>query len=267
MKILCAAVLFSAGLAHADEPAQRAGALFERGRQAFAARDIDAACDAFAASLALDPQLGTRLNLATCRMQQDRLLDAYALFETARAEAAQIGKPARAQFAREQLALLDARLVRLHVVTDGNATVVVNGASIDPTRRQLLRGGRIKIEVTAPGYQPYRIEKVASAGSELTIEIPPLVAIPAPRPPRVEPPPIQTVERPRTRLPYIVGSAGAMLLVAAGGLTLHARSRWHTAYDAMSSDGVTTAQHEADIATALAVAGAVSIGLTWTGTF
>ena len=79
-------VTFAARVAAADvapEDARRAADLFEQGRREMGERAFDAACESFSQSLALDPQLGTRLNLAACRIQQERLLDAHTQLELA----------------------------------------------------------------------------------------------------------------------------------------------------------------------------------------
>jgi len=77
------------------QDAKRARKLFDDGRKQIAAEHVDAACELFATSLALDPQLGTRLNLASCREQQGRYIDAYTLYQDAAAEAARTGKASR----------------------------------------------------------------------------------------------------------------------------------------------------------------------------
>src|SRR5690348_11334383 len=90
--VLCAVALASSP-AWADDAA-KAKALFDEGRKHVDAsdrasdslskeREIDIACDKFVASLDLDPQLGTRLNLADCRIRQRKLPEAYAILEDA----------------------------------------------------------------------------------------------------------------------------------------------------------------------------------------
>src|SRR5882757_7808503 len=64
--ILCGAL---PRVAHAGEKgpdAVRAEALFDEGRRLMTAGDFTAACPKFASSQALDPAIGTALNLANC---------------------------------------------------------------------------------------------------------------------------------------------------------------------------------------------------------
>lgn len=252
-----------------DDAAQ-AASLFEQGRKEITASHIDAACDTFEASLALDPQLGTRLNLASCRVQQGQWSDAYSMFADAQAEADRSGKGPRATYARDQLRALDAKLVRLHLVlTDVDAaTVVVNGETIDPAKRYLARPGKLTIDVTRSGFRPFHVEKIANAGAEITVDVPSLQPVEPPKVlPTVPPKPEVTVGRfverrhPRGPVPYLVAGAGGALLVTAGVLTLHAHSRWSMATDRRDQDGVASAQREADAATGLTVAGAVAVGV------
>jgi tetratricopeptide (TPR) repeat protein len=97
-RFIALAIVVASHVARADvspADASRASALFEQGRKELTARHVDAACDAFAASFGLDPQPGTRLNLAACRAHQDRLTEAFVLFEQALADAESTGKQGR----------------------------------------------------------------------------------------------------------------------------------------------------------------------------
>jgi tetratricopeptide (TPR) repeat protein len=242
--------------------AKRALQLFDDGRKRIAAKQVDAACDAFAESLALDPQIGTRLNLASCREQQGRFGDAYTLYDEAASEAARTGKQGRAEFARQQLHALEARVVRVRIqITNPTGTkVMLAGAPIDPAKLQLVAPGTIVVEVTAADKKPFRVEKSGAAGSELTIDVPPLDPITGPEvttPVRVAPPPV--AQRSRTYL--VVGGAGVVVGAVAVGVLVHGKSRYDTAFKAGDRAGVASAQREADIATGLAIASAAAIGV------
>lgn len=281
---LAFAALLSGSAARADvlpADASRASALFEQGRKDLASKRVDAACDAFAASFGLDPQPGTRLNLAVCRAQQDRLTEAYVLFEEALADAEATSKQGRSTYARDQLRALEGRLVRVHVVLTNatGATVTMNGVEIDPAKRQLAKPGKVAIDVTAPERQPYHVDKIADAGAEITVDVPSLQPIGSDAPTSVTPDrpapspsgaltmpitaPMKETEMAPSRgpAPYVAGAIGGSLLLGAGGLTLHARSRWQAAFDDRDAAGVTSAQHEADAATVMSIAGGVAIGV------
>lgn len=266
----------SATSARADVPAadaKRAADLFEQGRKLIAAKQTDAACDAFAQSYALDPQSGTRLNLAACRVQQDRLTEAHALFEQALAEAESTFKTVKANFARDQLRAIEARLVRLRFALPAiaGAVVTLNGQEIDPTRPLLVRPGKLVIDVTAPDHQPYHLERLAVGGADLTIDVPALApggpaagAPPASTTPPAAGAPLKLDDAPPRRrgpLPYVLGATGGALLITAGVLTLHARARWTDAIDARDEAGVSSAQREADLATGVSIAGGIALGV------
>ena len=261
------------GIAHADVPARdskRAKQLFEDGRKKIAAKEIDAACDAFAESLALDPELGTRLNLASCREQQGRLREAHELYDQAASEAARTGKAARADFARQQLHALEARAVRVRVqVTNPTGTTVkMGGAAIDPAQLQVVMPGTIVVEVTADGKKPFRVEKSGAAGSELTIDVPALVAndvASAPAAPVEKAalvPAVPAHDEPARSHTYLyVGAVGLVIGGAGVGVLVHGKSQYDTAFKAGDRSGVQSAQREADIATGLAIASGVTMAI------
>jgi tetratricopeptide (TPR) repeat protein len=265
--------------ARGDVPAKdakRALRLFDEGRKHIAAKQIDAACDSFAESLALDPQIGTRLNLASCREQQGRFGDAYTLYDDAASEAARTGKQTRADFARQQMRALEARIVRVRVLVTNPAgtTVTLGGAAIDPAKPQLVVPGTIVVEVTAPGKKPFRVEKSGASGAELTIDVPALEPIGGPTEPivtghaPVAPPPTPLAPSPHepprahaSRVPFVFAGAGLVLGAAAGGVLVHGKSRYDDAYKAGDRPGVESAQREADIATGLAIASVAAVGI------
>src|SRR5262245_31877335 len=63
-----------------------AEALFEEGRSALAAGDLDLACARFRESNRLDPAVGTVLNLADCEEKRGKLATAWTLFRRASTE-------------------------------------------------------------------------------------------------------------------------------------------------------------------------------------
>ena len=73
--LVCALV----STAHADDKAAAESA-FLRGRELLKAGKVAEACDSFARSEKLDPQMGTRYNLALCYEQEGRLASAWGLF-------------------------------------------------------------------------------------------------------------------------------------------------------------------------------------------
>ena len=263
--VLVACLLCAATSARADDPV-KARALFTDGRTLIEAADkldavaaapvVAAACDKFAASLKLDSQLGTKLNLADCRARQGKLADAYALFEDAVAEAER--KHDREAFAKSQLAALRAKIVRvtLHVAAPELANLVLRLGDRELARAEwtlalTVPPGRVVVEASAPGHVPIHVEQIGTAGADLAIDVPALVAIPTKLTPvgddRVPPP---------SKVPYIVIGSGAGLLLASVGIGLHAKSRYTSARDAGLP--VQSAQHEGNIGTAVAITGVVA---------
>src|SRR5262249_26152099 len=68
--------------------------LFEEGRKSMAEGKIDEACAKLGQSYAMDPALGTLLNLAVCHDKQGKSASAWAEFRTA-ADLASKGKEAK----------------------------------------------------------------------------------------------------------------------------------------------------------------------------
>ena len=256
----------SPALAQADvspEDAAKATAMFEQGRKLIEGGKLGPACDAFEGSLRLDPQIGTRLNLADCREQQGRLVEAYALFDQAEQEASLTSKEGRAAFAHQRLTALAAKLVRVtvHVVEPDRPGLVVKlGARVIDragwAKPQVLVPGPVVVDASAPGATPFHDQRTATAGTEVTIDVPALELLPvAPAPPIATP----KTGRSWKRTSYIVGGAGGALLLGSVVVGLHAKSRYNTAVDRDDAHGVSSAQHEADVATGIAVVGAAAV--------
>ena len=134
------------------------------------------------------------------------------------------------------------------------------------TKPHAAMPGRIAVDARAPGHQLATVSRTAAAGAEIAIEVPALEAVtpttpPTPPPPVIEsapaPSPVQ-VSAPRSKLPYIVGGVGAGLFAGSIGIGLHAKSRYDTAVKNGDRAGVSSAQHEADVGTGFAIAGAIA---------
>src|SRR5262245_31700795 len=82
-----------------------AKSLFEKGLALQGSGKIDEACKMFESSLLLDPQIGTRLNVAECRELRGRLVEAHALFSEAADEASR-ANDRRISFAQQRIQAL-----------------------------------------------------------------------------------------------------------------------------------------------------------------
>jgi hypothetical protein len=268
-RLACALALSCASTAYADvspQNAARATQLFADGRKLADAGQAAAACANFEQSFLLDPQVGTRLNLADCREQQGRFAEAYALFDEALAEATAAAKEGRATFARQRRDALDAKLahVTFHIAQPAPAglAIALHGHDVPAVQwavAQRVDPGALTLDVTAPGHKPAHLAQTVAAGAPITIDIPALAAadsspsplaagISAAAPSSASP----------SRLPLVVTIGGGVLLAGSIGIGLHARSRWSTATSGRDASGVSSAQHEADVATGVAVVGAVA---------
>jgi hypothetical protein len=110
-----------------------ADALFRDAARAFQAGRTHEACEKFAESNKLDPQLGTLLYLATCHEKEGRTATALAefteLLEKARARA----EGNRARYAEDHIAALKVRISRVELVIGADVKVgeiTMDGASL-----------------------------------------------------------------------------------------------------------------------------------------
>jgi hypothetical protein len=104
--------LVVASSAHAQET--DADRLFREGQEAMATKDYASACAKFAASLQLEPGIGTRLWLADCYEQQGRLATAWRVFREAAAAATE-AKDSRASVAESRAVKLEPKIAKIVV--------------------------------------------------------------------------------------------------------------------------------------------------------
>lgn len=140
--IACAAVLFvtaSLGLArpaHAQPAAHdtaAAEAAFAEARALIRQGQYAEACPKLEASFALDPALGTLLNLSDCFERTGRNASAWVRYREAAAMAVQQGHREREAIARGRIAALEPRLCRLVIRTahGPNLEVLRDGVVVD----------------------------------------------------------------------------------------------------------------------------------------
>jgi hypothetical protein len=149
---------------------------FLKGKRLMKDGDIAEACDAFAQSQKLDPQIGTQYNLALCYEQQGRIASAWSLFR----EVAQLDSNAkRKKDSNKRATALEPKLTRLLITTTGatpGLTVTRDGTDVthligveDP-----IDPGHYQLVATAPGYvdQTVDVEVHADQGAVVTVKIP-----------------------------------------------------------------------------------------------
>lgn len=276
--IVLAAARIARGEAVPDEA--RAAEIFQQGRERARAGQIDEACTLFDQSYALDPALGTALNLADCLEQQGQLRRAWELFDVVARNSPSV--PSRARLARQRAAALVARLVTV-VVTVHEAgapglAIQLGDRRVAPAPeiRALIEPGDVALVATAPGHAAWTTRVHAVAGATLTIDVPAFAE------PTTDP---TTATRRRRSRVYLAGGLGAAGVAGLGvslGLALSAKHLYDGAFDGggclhaepgtrCTPSGKATidrAGERADVATGLAIGGAVLAGvaaaLWWT---
>lgn len=248
-RLSCLLLIAGMSIARADTQSNEATAqaLFEAGRALIDAGRIDEACDKFVESQQLDPQVGTKLNIADCRIRQARLVEAYELFVEAKGEPR--ASAYHVNYAGKKIQELEAKLVRVTIVAaDADASVQLGTADkLDPRPRRgwdhiVVAPGKLVIVASAPGRKSYRHEQAVEAGQTVTVAVPLL----------------EVETRRRFGTPVILATVGGGLMVVSAALGLHAKSRYDTAVGAVDQAGVDGAQTEADVATGFLVVGAIT---------
>jgi len=241
------AVLLASALAHA-QPSTTATATveFDRGRALLKERRYVEACAAFEHSLALDPQNGTRYNLAICDEKLGKLATAWSLFrELGRSD----GNATRKRDAQRREKALEPRVPRLAIAVPPDVaglTVTLDGVDVTSLvgKPNPIDLGRFTVVATAPGMQRFTaVATVESEGQFVTVTVelarelaapPPPTAHAAPRtiaierraPPPPPPPPPRSHRR-----GYGIALAGGGTALAIAGLVAGtaARSKWNEA--------------------------------------
>jgi len=127
--LVASLILLSAGPA----AAQTADDLFREGMQLMQRGEAKVACEKFAQSYKLDAAPGTLYNLAACHERTGRLWLAHQEFLDLVERAAAVGKPDKAQQARDRAAEIEVHLPKLQLdfPPDSKVTdVLVDGTSI-----------------------------------------------------------------------------------------------------------------------------------------
>ncbi|HEX2689054.1 MAG TPA: hypothetical protein VHN14_20670 [Kofleriaceae bacterium] len=265
-----------AALALALEPARTASAqpaaaelTFKKARALLKEGKIAEACDAFAQSQHLDPQLGTEYNLGLCWDKLGKTASAWlALREVAQRDT----NPARKAHAAARASELEPMLVKaslaiarvlpgLVITSNGDDITKLAGVEfpIDP--------GSYQIVARAPGHRDYTTTIVAvGAGTTIAIEIPPLAELPEAPAVTPLPPQARTSERPapmataprsghRKTIGIVTASAGGVAIAAGVLAGVFARAKWNAAQalcgaqvTCASEADYTSAQHQVDAA-------------------
>ncbi|MEZ4302122.1 MAG: tetratricopeptide repeat protein [Polyangiaceae bacterium] len=183
-----------AGTAPNAQVSATAEALYEEGRTLMKAKKYPEACAKLAASLKIDPAIGTMLYLADCYEKNGQTASAWSMFSDAAAAAQQAGQGERALKAKLRVDKLAPKLVKL-TITLAPDTQVPEGFELK--RDSIVVGpallgtaipvdpGEHTIEVAADGKKPW--SGVATVpekpGTVISFVIPALEDLPPPPPP------------------------------------------------------------------------------------
>jgi len=220
--LAAASTLFSTAAAWAaptPEDRVAAEALFLEGKERVEKNDLEPACERFAQSQKLDPQIGTLLYLATCHEQTGKTATAWIEFKDALVLAEEGNKADRAQQAKEGVDRVGALLSRATIKVSEQAPgqiVRVNGREQKVFDLALpFDPGKLQVTAEAPGRKAVSLEIELGKGPvAIDILVPRLAPeAKASTPLRVEPESDHTVA-------FIVGGAGVgfgLLGFALGG--------------------------------------------------
>lgn len=162
-----------------------AEALFDHGLRLMKQNDFAAACPKLEESERMDPAVGTLLYLGECYERVGRTASAWATFREAASLATTSNQVDRARVASARAQDLEPKLSRLSVELSPDVATVP-GVVVKRGMQRLepsLYGtplpvdpGEYRIEVTAPGYEPWRTPiKVEAGGASATVRVPALV--------------------------------------------------------------------------------------------
>jgi hypothetical protein len=251
---LAIAASFSLAARAQSRDAVAAQRLFEEGRVLTARGQIDEGCAKFADSEALDPAVGTLLNLASCAQRAGASATAWRRYREAAALAVDRADPVREAVARRGIDTIEKSLSRLTLTMPQRAlppgTVIrLDGTALstgDLARPVPVDPGNHSVDVLAPGYRPWSTSTAVGPGPVIVaVTIPELEEVAAARPPDVgrapvpappPPPPPRPVTVPaiapdRSSSPHTgAWIAGGTTLVALGvGIFFGARasSTWN----------------------------------------
>lgn len=187
-----------------------AEALFQKGREAMAVEDYDAACQFFLESLSLDQAVGTVMNLAACEEKRGHLTASWERWH----QALRLLDPSddRVLFAEDQLTWISARLAHLTIrltganpkdITIRRDGVIVGSASLG--QELPVDPGTHAVTVEGPRYELKRYTVTIESGGTAVLV--------------VSPGPIKPLDAPKTersRTPQLIGALAAFGVGAAG---------------------------------------------------
>jgi len=234
LRVVASLVLLQAVALAQPTPDQVAQAkqLFEDGRKLEQAGKYQEACDTFSKSFALDPAIGTELNLGDCEEKLGHTAIAWHLFDDA---AKKDTDADRIKYARGRAATLAPSLaavvIKLPDPSVVGLVVKVAGNPVPPASEitAMVEPGDVPVEVVAPGRPAETRSASASAGQTVTVDFGTPVVVSHEEPP---PAPGPVTERRHSRVvagEAIMGVGGAAVVTGVV-LGLVARGKYNSAF-------------------------------------
>lgn len=203
----------------AETDRQIAETLFEQGRALMDEKKYGEACPKLAESQRLDPGGGTLLNLALCHELEGKTATAQSEFKEALGQAVRDGRADRQELAREHLATLEKRLVRIQVaVTPGPSPTITLDRSVVPSAAWgiaiAVDPGEHRVVAEAPGATRWQaIIDATEEGRTYRIDVPVLDR--GAERASVKPPPARVEQGRSPAFWWLVGGGS---VVVAGGM-------------------------------------------------
>ena len=189
-----------------------AESLFKEGK-ALLSKDPTKACEKLAESQRLDPASGTALNLADCQEKLGRLATAFGTYQIAEELARERNNSGRVALIKKKLKSLEPKIPHLRLVAStplpAGAVLSLDGTTLGAAAigtELAVDPGEHRLEVRAPGFEPFVKELKIAEGASSEEECGPLKRLPAEAKPKAP--------KPSWPLPAFVATAG----VAAVGL-------------------------------------------------
>lgn len=287
--LLIAALVLAAAsaTAHADKPdskADRADALFKKGKRLLAEKRYADACAAFEDSDRTDPGIGAKVNVARCYEEWGKLGTAWRWYADAERMALDTKDP-RAKKIHTLIAELEPDVPKLTIKLPPNASPVnlgltLDGARLDPGAlgtAQRVDPGPHQIAYNLNG-QPLEKTVAIERANAIDVVLDPPARHRTPRhtpdgdtePDDADTDASRDPGRNRRWIGLGVAGAGAVALGVAGIVTLRARSDYHHALDAhcrgdkdmcdpTGQAAADRARHRANLATIVSLGGVAAV--------
>lgn len=179
MSVLALALVLAA-----TEQSAEAGKAFEQARGLMKAKSYAEACPLFEKSLALEPALGTLLNLAVCLESWGRTASAFVRYNEAEVWATRTRETARARLAAGRAEALKASLAYVSLMMElrpPGVEATVGGTRVPLTASNHVLAvdpGPVAVLVEAPGHKAWTGSVEASAQNTVPVVVPELVPLP-----------------------------------------------------------------------------------------